>query len=57
MLRKDQQHLTKHRKYGNNISKYSRYSRYSRYSTYSKPSFSSSYSNTDLIDFITQDKV
>lgn len=37
-------------------SKYSRYSRYSRYSPYAKPSFSSSYSDTDLIDFITQDK-
>jgi len=38
-------------------SKYSRYSRYSRYSPYSKPSFRSSYADTDLIDFITQDRV
>ena len=38
-------------------SKYSRYSRYSRYSPYLKPSFSTSYSNVDLIDFISQDKI
>lgn len=38
-------------------SKYSRYSRYSRYSPYSRPSLSISYSDLELINFITQDKV
>ena len=38
-------------------SKYSQYSQYSRHSPYSKPSFRTTYSNTDLIDFIMQNKV
>lgn len=38
-------------------SKYSRYSRYSRYSPYSKPSLSTSYSQEELVEFISQDKV
>lgn len=39
------------------FSKYSQYSRYSRYSANSTPTFSSGYTNIDLVDFISQDKV